>query len=91
MEISQGGKASKYLNLKKYRVYFKEQSNKKKYNVKKVTNIHGYNACNAETACEPKGLVYLFKVTIIIIKDMVTMKKVEDHSGTYFYKIFFYN
>lgn len=39
----------------------------------------------------PKGLVYLFKVTIIIIKDMVTMKKVEDHSGTCFYKIFFYN
>ena len=38
-----------------------------------------------------KGLVYLFKVTIINIKDMVTMKKVEDHSGTYIYKIFFYN
>ena len=39
----------------------------------------------------PKGLVYLFKVTIINIKDMVTMKKVEDHSGTYIYKIFFYD
>jgi len=39
----------------------------------------------------PKGLVYLLKVTIINIKDMVTMKKVEDHSGTYIYKIFFYN
>ena len=38
-----------------------------------------------------KGLVYLLKVTIINIKDMVTMKKVEDHSGTYIYKIFFYN
>lgn len=38
-----------------------------------------------------KGLVYLFKVTIINIKDMVTMKKVEDHSGAYIYKIFFYN
>lgn len=38
-----------------------------------------------------KGFVYPFKVTIIIIKDMVTMKKVEDHSGTCFYKIFFYN
>lgn len=38
-----------------------------------------------------KGLVYPFKVTIINIKDMVTMKKVEDHSGTYIYKIFFYN
>lgn len=38
-----------------------------------------------------KGLVYLFKVTIINIKDMVTMKKVEDHSGTYIYKIFFYD
>ena len=38
-----------------------------------------------------KGLVYPFKVTIINIKDMVTMKKVEDHSGTYIYKIFFYD
>lgn len=38
-----------------------------------------------------KGLVYPSKVTIINIKDMVTMKKVEDHSGTYIYKIFFYN
>lgn len=38
-----------------------------------------------------KGLVYLLKMTIINIKDMVTMKKVEDHSGTYIYKIFFYN
>ena len=38
-----------------------------------------------------KGLVYPFEVTIINIKDMVTMKKVEDHSGTYIYKIFFYN
>ena len=38
-----------------------------------------------------KGLVYPFKVTIINIKDMVTMKKVEDHSGTCLYKIFFYN
>jgi len=38
-----------------------------------------------------KGLVYPFKVTIINIKDMVTMKKVEDHSGAYIYKIFFYN
>ena len=40
---------------------------------------------------DQKGLVYPFKVTIINIKDMVTMKKVEDHSGTYIYKIFFYN
>lgn len=38
-----------------------------------------------------KGLVYPFKVTIINIKNMVTMKKVEDHSGAYIYKIFFYN
>lgn len=38
-----------------------------------------------------KGLVYPFKVTIININDMFTMKKVEDHSGTYIYKIFFYN
>ena len=38
-----------------------------------------------------KGLVYPFKVTIINIKDMATMKKVEDHSGAYIYKIFFYN
>lgn len=38
-----------------------------------------------------KGLVYPSKVAIINIKDMVTMKKVEDHSGTCFYKIFFYN
>lgn len=38
-----------------------------------------------------KELVYPFKVTIIDLKDMVTMKKVEDHSGTCFYKIFFYN
>ena len=38
-----------------------------------------------------KGLVYPFKVTIINIKDMVTMKKVEDHSGAYIYKIFFYD
>ena len=38
-----------------------------------------------------KGLVYPFKVTIINIKDMVTMKKVEDHSEAYIYKIFFYN
>lgn len=38
-----------------------------------------------------KGLVYPFKVTIINIKDMVTMKWVEDHSGTYIYKIFFYD
>lgn len=38
-----------------------------------------------------KGLVYPFKVTIINIKDMVTMKKVEDHSGTCIYKIFFYS
>ena len=38
-----------------------------------------------------KGLVYPLEVTIINIKDMVTMKKVEDRSGTYIYKIFFYN
>ena len=38
-----------------------------------------------------KRLVYLLEVTIICLKDMVTMKWVEDHSGTYIYKFFFYN
>ena len=68
------GKASKRLNLKEYRVCFKEQSNKKNTMLRKLQAFMDTIPAMRKLHVNQKGLVYLFEVTIIDLKDMATMK-----------------